>query len=54
MWRRHAEPEPEPAFDRQTADDLIRKIMDCDVKLNRILEILEDNDEEEADSDTDT
>jgi hypothetical protein len=52
VWRRSdAEPE-QPAFDRQTADDLIRKIMDCDEKLNRILDIMEEDDEEEADSDT--
>jgi hypothetical protein len=51
VWRRR--PEPEPALDRQTADDLIRKIMDCDDKVERVLEILEDGDEEEE-ADTDT
>ena len=51
VWRRR--PEPEPALDRQTADDLIRKIMDCDDKVERVLEILEGEDEEEE-TDTDT
>jgi hypothetical protein len=48
VWRRGSEVEPEPAFDRQPANDLIRKIVDRDGKLNRVLEILEEDDEEEG------
>lgn len=47
MWRR-----PEPPLDRQTIDDIIRKLMDIDTKLEAILEYLGlvDDEEEEDDS----
>jgi hypothetical protein len=44
MWQRR----PDPALDRETVDGIIRKLMEIDAKLNRILRRL-DVDEEEAD-----
>jgi hypothetical protein len=43
MW-----PRREPALDRETVDGIIRKLMEIDSKLNRILRRL-DIDEQEAD-----
>jgi hypothetical protein len=43
MW-----PKREPALDRETVDGIIRKLMEIDSKLNRILRRL-DIDEQEAD-----
>ena len=45
MWRR-----PEPAFDRETIDGIIRKLMEIDEKLNRILKELDIDDEEEEEN----
>jgi hypothetical protein len=42
VWRR-----PEPALDRETEDGIIRKLMDIDAKLRRVLIALEVDDEEE-------
>jgi hypothetical protein len=38
---------PEPALDRETVDGIIRKLMDIDAKLGRVLIALEVDDEEE-------
>jgi hypothetical protein len=42
VWRRR-----EPPLDRETVDGIIRKLMDIDEKLNRVLAHLEENDGEE-------
>jgi len=39
----------EPALDRETVDGIIRKLMDIDAKLARVLIKLEVDDEEEED-----
>jgi hypothetical protein len=44
VWRR-----PDPALDRETVDGIIRMLMEIDAKLDRILERLEIDDEEEED-----
>jgi hypothetical protein len=44
VWRR-----PGPPLDRETLDDLIRKLMAIDTKLNAILEYLGLTDDEEED-----
>jgi hypothetical protein len=44
VWRR-----PEPALDREIVDGIIRKLMAIDAKLDRIIEKLEIDDEEEED-----
>ena len=47
MWLRR----PEPALDRETVDGIIRKLMEIDTKLERILEALEiDEDEDDDDA----
>jgi hypothetical protein len=46
MWRR-----PERALDRQTVDGIIRKLMDIDVKLDRVLRHLDVEDEDDAEED---
>jgi uncharacterized protein YxjI len=40
----------EPPLDRDTVDGIIRKLMEIDQKLNRILEELNIDDEEEEDA----
>ena len=48
MWRTRA-----PVLDRETLDGIIRKLMEIDAKLNRIIDGLdlgEDDGEEEVDS----
>lgn len=45
MWRR--QPEPEPGLDWHTANELIDMIMGMDAKLDRILELLEEEDDGE-------
>jgi uncharacterized protein YxjI len=45
VWRRD-----EPPLDRDTVDGIIRKLMEIDQKLNRILEELNIDDEEEEDA----
>jgi hypothetical protein len=44
VWRRR-----EPGLDRETVDGIIRKLMDIDAKLQRVLIALEVDDEEEED-----
>jgi hypothetical protein len=44
VWHRR-----EPTLDRETVDGIIRKLMAIDAKLDKILEKLEIDDEEEAD-----
>jgi hypothetical protein len=44
-WRR------EPALDRETVDGIIRKLMDIDAKLERVLRHLEEDDDEDAEED---
>jgi hypothetical protein len=47
VWLRR----PEPALDRETVDGIIRKLMEIDTKLERILEELEiDEDEDDDDA----
>jgi hypothetical protein len=49
-WRRS--PAPESTFDQETVGGIIRKLMEIDSKVDRVLELLEDEDgEEEADTD---
>ena len=43
VWRSKR---PEPALDRETVDGIIRKLMDMDAKLDRILDRLEEEDDE--------
>lgn len=45
MWRRADLP-----LDRDTVDGIIRKLMEIDAKLDRVLELLEDGDAEEDES----
>jgi uncharacterized protein YxjI len=45
VWRRD-----EPPLDRDTVDGIMRKLMEIDQKLNRILEELNIDDEEEEDA----
>jgi hypothetical protein len=45
VWRRD-----EPPLDRDTVDGIIRKLMEIDQKLTRILEELNIDDEEEEDA----
>jgi hypothetical protein len=45
VWRR-----PEPVLDRETLDGIIRKLMEIDAKLNRILRRLDIDEEEEDDA----
>jgi hypothetical protein len=45
VWLRR----PEPALDRETVDGIIRKLMEIDTKLERILEELEIDEEEDDD-----
>ena len=40
---------PEPVLDRETVDGIIRKLMDMDAKLDRILDHLEEDDDAEED-----
>jgi hypothetical protein len=47
VWRRR----PEPALDRETVDGIIRKLMEIDAKLNRILRRLDIDEEEEEEDD---
>jgi hypothetical protein len=44
VWRRR-----EPELDRETVDGIIKNLMAIDAKLNRVLEKLEIDDEEEED-----
>jgi hypothetical protein len=43
MWGR-----PEPLLDRETVDGIIRKLMDIDVKLDRVLRQLDVEDGDDA------
>lgn len=45
MWRSR-----DPVLDRETVDGIIRKLMEMDDKLNRILKELDAEDEEEEDT----
>jgi hypothetical protein len=45
MWRRR-----EATLDRETVDGIIRKLMEIDAKLNRILRRLDIDEEEEDDA----
>jgi hypothetical protein len=45
VWRRKESP-----LDRETVDGIIRKLMEIDAKLDRLLEYQEDDDAEEDES----
>jgi hypothetical protein len=45
--RRQQPEEAEPGFDWKTANDLIDKAMAMDAKLDRVLELLEEDDDDE-------
>jgi hypothetical protein len=47
VWRR-----PEPPLDRETVDGIIRKLMEIDEKLTRVLVALEVDDGEEEEDDS--
>ena len=49
MWRR-----PEPGLDWHTANRMIEKIMSIDAKVDRILELLEEEDDDEEVAGTDS